>query len=51
MIQKAGVGAILKDEVGNVIMAMSKLESGVDDAEGIEAVAASRALQMIFHMG
>ena len=27
-IQKVGVGAILRDEVANVIMAMSKLEVG-----------------------
>lgn len=50
-IQKAGVGAILRDEVGNVIMAMSKIENGVDSANDIEAVVAIRALQMVFHSG
>ncbi|XXG80166.1 hypothetical protein AAC387_Pa09g1097 [Persea americana] len=50
-IQKAGVGAIVKDEAGNVIMAMSKLESGVDSADDIEAIAALRAVQMVLHIG
>lgn len=43
-IQKAGVGAILKDEVSNVIMVMSKLENGVDSAEDIEAISTLIAL-------
>ncbi|XXG47023.1 hypothetical protein AAC387_Pa02g1736 [Persea americana] len=50
-IQKAGVGAVLIDEVGNVIMAMSKLESGVDSANYIEAITALRALQMVLYIG
>ncbi|XXG80046.1 hypothetical protein AAC387_Pa09g0995 [Persea americana] len=50
-IQKAGVGAIFRDKVGNVIMAMTKLESGVDSADDIEAIAALKALQMVLHIG
>lgn len=50
-IQEAGVGAILRDEVGTVIMAMSKIENGVDSTDDIQAIAALRALQMVFHSG
>ena len=48
-IQKAGVGDILRDEVGKMIMAMSKIENGVYSALNIEVIAALRALQMFFH--
>ena len=50
-IQKAGVGAILRDEKRNVIMAMSKIENGVHEADDIEAFAALRALQMTCYNG
>ncbi|XXG86241.1 hypothetical protein AAC387_Pa11g1173 [Persea americana] len=46
-VQKAGVGAVLRDEKGNVIMALSKIETWVAKADDIEAVAALRGLQMV----
>ena len=48
-IHKAGVGVVLRNGVGNVIMAMSKIKNGVDNADDIEAVAALSALQLVFH--
>ena len=38
-IQNAGVGTILRDEFGNVIVALSKVEHGVDSADGIKTLA------------
>lgn len=46
-LQKAGVGAILRDEMRNVIMAMTKIDNEVDNADDIEALATLRALQLI----
>ena len=39
-LQKVGVEVILRDEKGNVVMAMSKIEHKVDEANDIEALAA-----------
>ena len=50
-IKKSGVGAILLDEAGYVILAMSKIENEMDEAEDIKSLAALRGLQMICHMG
>lgn len=50
-IQKEGVGAILWGEKGNVIMAMSKIENGVDEAYDIEALAVIRALKLTCYNG
>lgn len=51
-LQEAGVGAVLRDEMRNVIMAMSKIDNEVDDADDIEALATLRALQLILsHWG
>ena len=46
-----GVVAVLRDENGNVIFAMSKLENGVDEADDIEALVAIAALQVVCHIG
>ncbi|XXG53903.1 hypothetical protein AAC387_Pa03g1920 [Persea americana] len=50
-VQKAGVGAILRDEKCNVIMALSRIEDGVAEADDIGAVAALRGLQMDCSIG
>lgn len=38
-IQKTGVRTILREEKGNLIMATSKIENGVDEVDDIEALA------------
>ncbi|KAF5475513.1 hypothetical protein F2P56_007313 [Juglans regia] len=48
---KSGVGAVLRDDKGSMIMAMSRLEEGILLVEDVEAIAALRALQFISHLG
>lgn len=50
-IQKTEIGVILRDEIDNVIMAMSIIENGVDSADDIKALAALRTLQLVYQMG
>ncbi|XP_040990895.1 uncharacterized protein LOC121238111 [Juglans microcarpa x Juglans regia] len=50
-LYKAGVGAILRDAQGKVIMSVSKGEWEVEQPEVIEFMAALRGLQLISHMG
>lgn len=42
-LKKARVEAILRDEKGNVILATSKIENGVDGVDDVEALLALRA--------
>ncbi|KAF5458972.1 hypothetical protein F2P56_022964 [Juglans regia] len=46
-----GVVAILRDDSGSMIMAISRREAGTYIVEEIEALASLRELQMILHMG
>ena len=42
---------MLRDEVGKVILYMSKIENEMEEMEDIESLAALHGLQMICHMG
>ncbi|XP_042939607.1 uncharacterized protein LOC122274657 [Carya illinoinensis] len=50
-INFAGVGVILRNEVGEVVFALSRKEIGVSAVDGIEALAFFRGLQMLLNMG
>ncbi|XP_040989052.1 uncharacterized protein LOC121236684 [Juglans microcarpa x Juglans regia] len=50
-INKAGVGLVLRDGKGNVMLAASKIEYEVSDAQAIELLAIFRALQLCANMG
>ncbi|KAG7960287.1 hypothetical protein I3843_10G116000 [Carya illinoinensis] len=47
----SGVGAILQDDMGSLVMALSRKELSIHVVEDIEALAALRGLQLISHMG
>ncbi|KAG6726200.1 hypothetical protein I3842_02G069700 [Carya illinoinensis] len=47
----AGIGDILRDVKGDIIMAMRRKEVGVFEVDDIEALAALRELQLIFRLG
>ncbi|KAF5475865.1 hypothetical protein F2P56_007627 [Juglans regia] len=47
----AGIGAILRDCKGEVLMAVSKKEREVSDATGIKMLAIFRGLQLSVHLG
>ncbi|XP_042952128.1 uncharacterized protein LOC122289214 [Carya illinoinensis] len=49
--QSAGIGAILRDSKGEVLMAVSKRESAVGDATSIEMLAILKGLQLTLHLG
>ncbi|XP_041016296.1 uncharacterized protein LOC121258801 [Juglans microcarpa x Juglans regia] len=49
--QKAGVGAVVRDDHGQVIMAVSKTEPEVSKAESVELLAMLRGLQFSSQMG
>ncbi|KAF5442896.1 hypothetical protein F2P56_035506 [Juglans regia] len=42
---KAGVGAVLRDENGSILMAFSRAEISLDGSEGVELLAIFRGLQ------
>ncbi|XP_018860262.1 uncharacterized protein LOC109021962 [Juglans regia] len=48
---KAGVGPVLRDENGRVIMALSRAEIPMEGSEGIELLAIFRGLQQCATMG
>ncbi|KAF5472300.1 hypothetical protein F2P56_009031 [Juglans regia] len=50
-LHKAGVGVVLRDEAGKVILAASKVEFEVNNTEAIEMLAIFRALQLCTSMG
>ncbi|KAF5444650.1 hypothetical protein F2P56_033768, partial [Juglans regia] len=50
-LHKAEVGVVLRDDVGKVILAASKVEFEVNTAEAIESLAIFRALQLCTSMG
>ncbi|KAF5444910.1 hypothetical protein F2P56_034002 [Juglans regia] len=50
-LHKAGVGVVLRDDAGMVIMATSKVEFEVINAKAIESLAIFRALQLCATMG
>ncbi|KAF5464321.1 hypothetical protein F2P56_014405 [Juglans regia] len=47
----SGVGTVLRDEKGCMVLAMSRRELGIHEVEDIEALAALRGLQLISHLG
>lgn len=47
--QKARIGAILRDSIGNIIMTTSLLENVVVNPKTIKTVAILRGLQLCFH--
>ncbi|CAI9753117.1 unnamed protein product [Fraxinus pennsylvanica] len=48
---RAGIGAVLRDSSGKVILAMSKTEICVEESEVIELLAILRGLQLCVNMG
>ncbi|CAI9785388.1 unnamed protein product [Fraxinus pennsylvanica] len=50
-LDKAGIGAVLRDHSGQVIMAMSKIENSVEESEVIELLAIFRGMQFCANMG
>lgn len=50
-LQKAGVGAIVRDHAGKVILAASILEENGANAKSIKAIAIPRGLQICIHQG
>ncbi|XP_035545765.1 uncharacterized protein LOC118348330 [Juglans regia] len=50
-LNASGVGAVLRDNNGCMVMAMSKRELGIHKVEDIEVLAALRGLQLISHIG
>lgn len=50
-IDKSGMGCILRDDHGKVLMAANKLEHGVEDPEAIELTAIFQGLQLCASMG
>lgn len=49
-IRKAGVGVVLPDATGGVLMAAIKREDDVDEVATIEALAILRGLQLCIHL-
>ncbi|KAF5468190.1 hypothetical protein F2P56_012365 [Juglans regia] len=49
--QKASVGAVVRDDHGQVIMAVSKSEPEVSEAEAVELIAMLRGLQFTSQLG
>ncbi|XP_042939486.1 uncharacterized protein LOC122274515 [Carya illinoinensis] len=50
-LKKAGVGGVLRDERGEMVLAMSKAEHELHDPESVELVAILRGLQFILQLG
>ncbi|XP_042983262.1 uncharacterized protein LOC122312666 [Carya illinoinensis] len=48
---KAGIGAILRDSIGHVLMAVSKIELALEDPETVELLVVFRGMQMCISMG
>ncbi|XP_041020420.1 uncharacterized protein LOC121262052 [Juglans microcarpa x Juglans regia] len=48
---KAGVGAVLRDEKGNVLMAISKSKHELHEPTSVELLAMLRGLKFILHLG
>ncbi|XP_042958021.1 uncharacterized protein LOC122293512 [Carya illinoinensis] len=48
---KAGIGAILCDSTGHVLMAVSKIELALEDPETVELLAVFRGMQLCISMG
>lgn len=49
--QKVGIGAIFRDNKGDIIMAASLIENKVPNLETIETLAIPRGLQLCAHLG
>lgn len=49
-LYRAGVGAIHRDDKGDIVMAASKVENEVDDPEAIELLAMLRGLKLCANM-
>ncbi|XP_041021186.1 uncharacterized protein LOC121262645 [Juglans microcarpa x Juglans regia] len=49
--RSAGIGAVLRDCKGEVLMAISKKEQEVSDPTGVEMLAIFRGLQLSVHLG
>ncbi|KAF5459270.1 hypothetical protein F2P56_023231, partial [Juglans regia] len=50
-LHKAGVGVVLRDDAGKVILSASKVEFEVNNAEAFETLAIFHALQLCASMG
>ncbi|CAI9757855.1 unnamed protein product [Fraxinus pennsylvanica] len=50
-LEKAGIGVVLRDSSGTVIIAMSKIEKSVEESEAIELLAIFRGMQLCVNMG
>ncbi|XP_042964737.1 uncharacterized protein LOC122298961 [Carya illinoinensis] len=48
---KAGIGAILGDSIGQVLMAVSKIEVDVEEPETVELLAVFRGMKLCVSMG
>ncbi|KAF5476857.1 hypothetical protein F2P56_003549 [Juglans regia] len=50
-VRKAGMGVVLRDDKGKLVMAASKIENAVENPSTIELLALLRGLQLIVHLG
>ncbi|KAF5455283.1 hypothetical protein F2P56_024878 [Juglans regia] len=50
-VRKAGVGVVLRDDKGKLVMATSKIENEVDNPSTIELLALLRGLQLVVYLG
>ncbi|XP_041004081.1 uncharacterized protein LOC121249435 [Juglans microcarpa x Juglans regia] len=50
-VRKVGVGVVLRDDKGKLVMPASKIENEVENPSTIELVALLRGLQLIVHLG
>ncbi|KAF5454638.1 hypothetical protein F2P56_024287 [Juglans regia] len=50
-VRKAGLGVVLRDDKGKLVMAASKIENEVENPSTIELLALLRGLQLIVHLG
>lgn len=48
---KARIGAILRDDKGEIVIAASKMENEVNDPKSIELLAMFKGLQLCVNMG
>ncbi|XP_042973002.1 uncharacterized protein LOC122304804 [Carya illinoinensis] len=49
-LRKVGVGAVVSDERGNMLMAVNKVEHELNEPESVETLAMLRGLQFILHL-
>lgn len=51
ILRKAGVGVVLRDEKGEVLMAMSKTEHELNEPESVELLVMLWGLQFTLYLG